>query len=337
MIENMGMVVIGRNEGDRLKECFESIVGRTRQIVYVDSGSTAGSCELAKSMGVDVVNLDMTEAFTAARARNAGFDRLMELCPDLYYVHFLDGDVTVIDGWFESAVEVMNGNLKAAVLSGLRKEMFPRASVFNRLCDIEWNKGKGYPACEGDAIMRVAAFKQIGGFNTNLIAGEEPELCLRYWQNGWECLRNRVPMSWHDVHLLHFSQWWKREMRTGYSYAEGAAMHGKVHYLRQSLGIWFWGFGVPFLGIALAWPTYGLSVIGWLLLYMLLFVRAYRGIRARANDNWHACEYSFFNVLSKFPMLAGGIKYWLRRWTGKRPELIEYRKTDDSPSAAPAV
>jgi GT2 family glycosyltransferase len=346
MIDNMGMVVIGRNEGEQLKRCFQSIVGRTRQIVYVDSGSTDDSVKLARSMGIDVVELDMSIPFTAARARNEGVARLMQLCPDLEYVHTLDGDVEVIDGWFASALEVMKAHPKAAVLSGLRKERYPRASVFNRLCDIEWNKPKGYPACEGDAIMRVAAFKQVGGFDNKLIAGEEPELCLRYWRAGFECLRNTVPMTWHDVHLLHFSQWWKRESRTGYSYAEGAALHGKVHYLRQSLGIWFWGVGVPVASIALAcglsimlrpmaWGLLGLLL--WPMLWGLLFVRVYRGARPRANSNWYCCEYCFFNIITKYPMLAGGIRYWLRRWTGKRSELIEYRKDQPAQPAHSAT
>ncbi|HVT82310.1 MAG TPA: glycosyltransferase [Phycisphaerae bacterium] len=332
MSEPIGLVVIGRNEGEQLRRCFESTRGKFVTTVYVDSGSTDGSCELAKSMGIEVVNLDMSRPFTAARARNEGIRRLMQLQPNLTFIHTLDGDVEMIDGWLEAAIAEMQAHPKAAVLSGLRIEKYPEKSPFIRMCNIEWNKGKGYPACEGDAIMRIEAFNKVGGFNEKLIAGEEPELCLRWWQAGYECLRNRVPMSLHDVGLVHFSQWWKREMRTGYSYAEGAAMHGRIHYLRQSMGIWFWGVGVPLVGLAGAWWTYGLSILFPIGMYGLLFYRAYKGIRARAMSNALAREYAFFNVLTKFPMLGGMMQYWYRRWTGKHSQIIEYRKA--TPAAA---
>jgi hypothetical protein len=141
-------------------------------------------------------------------------------------------------------------------------------------------------------------------------------------------------MSLHDVGLIHFSQWWKREKRTGFSYAEGAAMHGRIHYLRQSLGVWAWGLGIPLFGlagvIAAPWTPYGISAVSLLMslgLYGLLFYRAYKGIRGRAMSDALAREYAFFNVLTKFPMLAGMLQYWHRRWTGKKVAIIEYRKT----------
>lgn len=325
MSEPIGLVVIGRNEGEQLRRCFNSTAGKFVKTVYVDSGSTDGSCDLARSLGVDVVDLDMSQPFTAARARNLGIHRLLELCPDLKLIHTLDGDVEMIDGWLEAAISAMQANPRAAVLSGLRIEKYPERSPYIRMCNIEWNKPDGYPACEGDAIMRVEAFNKVGGFNEKLIAGEEPELCLRYRQAGYECLRNRVPMTRHDVGLLYFSQWWKREKRAGHAYAEGAAMHGRAHYLRQSMGIWFWAFAVPLAGLAAAYWTRGLSLLLVVAMYALLFFRAYKGVRIRAASNALAREYAFFNVLSKFPMLWGMMQYWVGRATGKKTRIIEYR------------
>ncbi len=39
----LGVVVIGRNEGERLRRCLESVLGATPGVVYVDSGSSDGS------------------------------------------------------------------------------------------------------------------------------------------------------------------------------------------------------------------------------------------------------------------------------------------------------
>ena len=70
-MKDIGVVAIGRNEGERLRRCLTAIPqGQT--IIYVDSGSTDGSQDFARGMGLTVVDLDPGQRFTAARARNAG-------------------------------------------------------------------------------------------------------------------------------------------------------------------------------------------------------------------------------------------------------------------------
>src|SRR5215475_7559873 len=81
-IAPFGVVAIGRNEGDRLVRCLRSLT-KASKIIYVDSGSSDNSVREARSLGADVVELDPTTPFTAARARNAGFERLRQLAPDL--------------------------------------------------------------------------------------------------------------------------------------------------------------------------------------------------------------------------------------------------------------
>ncbi len=64
-----GIVVIGRNEGERLVACLRSLVTGQYPIVYVDSGSSDGSPQQAASLGIEVTALDMSIPFTAARAQ----------------------------------------------------------------------------------------------------------------------------------------------------------------------------------------------------------------------------------------------------------------------------
>src|SRR5262249_25897134 len=104
-----GVVVIGRNEGERLKKCLGSISPGT-SVIYVDSGSTDGSPQWARSHGVDVIDLDTTIPFTAARARNVGFRRLMEACPDLAFVQFVDGDCELRTDWPEHATSFLSSH-----------------------------------------------------------------------------------------------------------------------------------------------------------------------------------------------------------------------------------
>ncbi|RYI23340.1 MAG: glycosyltransferase, partial [Acetobacteraceae bacterium] len=215
----VGAVIIGRNEGARLIACLASFPIWVRPLVYVDSGSTDGSAEAARAAGADVVALDMALPFTAARARNEGFARLRELgTPEL--VQFVDGDCKVQQGWVEAAVEFLDARPKVGVVCGRRREIRPELSVFNRLCDGEWDTPVGEAkACGGDALMRVKAVAEVGGYDAGLIAGEEPELCVRLRRAGWTVWRIDREMTLHDAAMTRMSQWWKRTRRGGHAFA----------------------------------------------------------------------------------------------------------------------
>src|SRR3954454_9220341 len=134
-MSDLGVIAIGRNEGERLRRCLGSVVGRAGcVVVYVDSNSTDGSVALAREMGADIVELDMSIPFTAARARNEGLKRLLEIGPQCEFVQFVDGDCEIVAGWLERAANELANNEKAAVVCGRRRGRFPEASVYNRLC-----------------------------------------------------------------------------------------------------------------------------------------------------------------------------------------------------------
>jgi GT2 family glycosyltransferase len=224
---NVGIVAIGRNEGERLRVCLTSARRDCTHVVYVDSGSTDGSLELAQSLGVHIVNLDLSKPFTAARARNEGFARLKEIDPNLEAAQFIDGDCEIVEGWIAKAQSELMNNPKAAVVCGRRRERFPAASIYNKLCDMEWNTPIGIAiACGGDALIRASAFEQVGGYNPAAIAGEEPEMCVRLRQNGWTIHRIDAEMTLHDAAITRFGQWWKRTLRSGHAYAQGYFLHG---------------------------------------------------------------------------------------------------------------
>ncbi len=135
----LGVVVIGRNEGDRLKRCLDSLSGLMSHTVYVDSGSTDDSLAMSLGRGASVVELDIKVPFTAARARNEGFRKLMALHPSLEYVFFVDGDCEVVCGWSSAAVQFFEQHPRAAVVWGRVRERHPEKSIYNLLCDMEWS------------------------------------------------------------------------------------------------------------------------------------------------------------------------------------------------------
>jgi hypothetical protein len=244
-----GVVVIGRNEGERLRRCIDSVVHVAGPVVYVDSGSSDGSVAMARSRDVSVVELDMTVPFSAARARNAGFEHLRSVAPKLVYVQFVDGDCEVDSAWLGKAVEFLNRNPEVVAVCGRRRERFPERTIFNALCDIEWDTPVGETrACGGDSMMRIDAFEAVHGFRADLIAGEEPELCVRLRANGGKIWRLNAEMTMHDAAMTRIGQWWKRAKRAGYAFAEGASLHGappERHYVPQARRALLWGLAMP--------------------------------------------------------------------------------------------
>lgn len=333
-MKQVGLVAIGRNEGVRLEACLLSAIGKVAAVVYVDSGSTDGSLELARSLGADTVELDLSIPFTAARARNEGFARLGQLAPDTEFVQFVDGDCSIVDGWLQKAQQELAARPELAACCGRRREKFPEATAYNRLCDIEWDTPVGdAKACGGDSMMRVKAFEQVGGFNPALIAGEEPELCVRLRQNGWKIERLDAEMTLHDAQMTGFDQWWKRSQRAGHAYAEGSWLHGNTperHWVKDTLSIWFWGFVLPVLALGTAWFTHGWSL--WLLAgYPVLTYRIYRRMQQDRNlPAQDAALYAMSCAIGRFPQLQGQIQFHQRRLLGQRSSLIEYKTSNPS-------
>lgn len=327
-MSRVGVVVIGRNEGDRLRKCLQSLDPAARPTVYVDSGSTDGSPEAAHSLGAHVVPLDLSIPFTAARARNAGLDSLLTIVPDIEYVQFVDGDCEVNSGWPSVAEAFLDEQPDVAVVCGRRRERFPEASVYNRLCDLEWDTPIGEAlACGGDAMMRVAAIRAVGGYRPDLIAGEEPEMCVRLREHAYRIVRLDSEMTRHDAAMKRFGQWWARNVRAGHAFAEVSWLHRTSPagiWRREARSNWFWGIGVPAAAIVVAPFTWGISLAA-LAVYPLQMVRIYLGRRRLGCDARSSRTFAFYCVLSKFPQALGQIRYWRNRMLGRRNRLIEYK------------
>lgn len=322
---SFGAVVIGRNEGERLKRCLGSLPSSAR-VVYVDSGSDDGSVAFARRLGADVVELDSATGFTAARARNAGFRALRRLAPNMAYVQFIDGDCELDAAWPAEAIARLESDATLCAVFGRRRERYPARSAYNRLCDMEWDVPIGpAKAFGGDVMIRAAALEAVGGYRDDLIAGEEPELCVRLRARGWTIRRLDAAMTLHDAALTRFSQWWRRHVRSGFAFAEGARLHGappERHWVRETRRALIWGVVLPvgcILASALA-PPWGLAA--WLIypLQMLrLFLRRGRPLAERSL-------LALFLVLARFPEAQGVLTYAFRQWTRQGPTLIEYKR-----------
>jgi len=325
----VAIVAIGRNEGERLKLCLPAALRDAPIVVYVDSGSADGSAEYARSVGCRVVELDASRPFSAARARNEGFASVMEHAPDTPFIQFLDGDCELEEGWIEQAASTLSEKSDVGVVCGRVREMYPEASVFNRICDLEWQQPAAEVRTAGGRFMaRAHVFQEVGGFRPDVIAGEDDEFCIRVRRQGWKILMIDAPMASHDAAITSFGQWWRRNRRAGHAYAQVAALHGdgdERYFVRDRRRILVWGLVLPVAALAAARFTRGISLLVLLCLYGLQLLHIVRGCRKRGWASRDAWAYGFFTVISRFPALQGLLEYYWRRMRRRPMTIIEYK------------
>ncbi len=344
----LAAVVIGRNEGQRLVRCLRSVMPHFQRVVYVDSGSVDGSADRAETLGARVVRLQ-GGPFTAARGRQSGLDELERMAPraagsrdesanPIEYVQFIDGDCILDDTWIPDAVAALDADAKLAGVCARRREIRTNESFFSRMIDIDWDIPPGeVPFVGGDWLARWSAIREVGGWSTDLIAGEEPDLCFRMRDRGWRILRLPREQTLHDIAMTRFRAYWRRAVRSGYAYAEVGWKHRRGsgrEWLRPTMGIVVYGVLVPLgvvgLGVLAAlapgarWYAAGAAVL-LLLVWAKSGLSMLRYCHAKGVPWGTAASYTLLNIVCKTAAAIGVFKYLWASARGTRQVLIEYK------------
>jgi len=285
-VKEVGIVVIGRNEGARLARCLESVAGSGCALVYVDSDSSDDSLAIAATFGADAVRLEPSRALSAARARNAGFERLLATRPGLRFVQFLDGDCTLEPGWIAAAVQALARAPRRAAVIGHLRERHAQSSAYNRLCALEWRSAPGeledYGAFGGISMIRTDVFGELGGFRPDMIAGEDSELAVRMALAGHAVAKIDCAMATHDAAMTRFSQWWRRAVRAGHAIGERARLNGRSAVrdcVRERNSTVLWGLVFPLTILLTAkWNRWMIFITTHLYLihFLLINIQRYR-------------------------------------------------------------
>ena len=323
-MNEIAVIAIGRNEGERLVQCLRSASQTGIQLIYVDSDSTDDSVSQALALGAQVIRLDMSKPFSAARARNEGWKAALARNPGLGFIQFVDGDCELEPAWLAAAHQALAEHPHWWAVCGRRRERRPERSIYNAMCDLEWNTPIGQArSVGGDAMFRAAALVATGGYRDDVVAGEEPELCVRIRQQGGEIWRLDLAMTRHDANILHFRQWWTRAKRGGYAYALGSHLHGQPperHWAKEARRAMVWGLLLPVLiGLSSLWNA-------WCLLGFSVFAAQWARLawksKGMVERPW---LYSLFSVLGKFAEAQGGLRWAREQLTGVAPRIIEYK------------
>jgi len=332
MSATIAAVVIGRNEGERLKRSLASVQAQVARIVYVDSGSTDDSVAFARSIGVEVVELDRSAPFTAARGRNAGAMALRDSGDMPDYIQFIDGDCLLVSGWIAAGLAHLEARPDLGIVTGWRSEIERDRSVYNAICDFEWHRPAGpIEACGGDMMVRAQAFLDLDGFNPQVIAAEDDEFCVRMRKSGLGIERLPLAMTRHDAAMTRFSEWWRRAVRSGHGFAQVGDLHPD-HFRAERRRVWLYGLALPLVALSgLMLALSGAVLTGLLVIiavmtgYELSWIRTMQGLIRAGLPTREAMHHALYLSLSKFPNLIGMLIYHWRRWQRRDMNIIEYK------------
>lgn len=328
----LSVVVIGRNEGARLMRCLESVaqlrgVEGAVEVIYVDSDSSDGSPERARRLADLVVEAHPVRP-TAAIGRNAGWRAARG-----EFVLFLDGDTVVHPDFAETALAALK-DPQIAIVWGHRRESRTTDSLYNRILDLDWIYAPGDTEfCGGDAVMRRSVLEEVGGYDENLIAGEEPEMCRRIRSRGWRIVHIDAPMTAHDLAMTAWRQYWRRAVRAGYAYAQVSERFRDTEdpfwdedRLRNLTRGTFWlslhGIAIV-LSAALLTPWPLLLAVSFTL---LMAARSAWIARWKCSQPATLLLYGVHSHLQQIPILFGQWQYWRDRKKGLHRGLIEYKE-----------
>jgi GT2 family glycosyltransferase len=314
-MSRVGAVVIGRNEAHNLRRCLASVVEHVSAVVFVDSGSTDGSVELVRGLGVDVVELDPSASFTVARARNAGAEYLIRRDPSIELVQFVDGDSEMVSTWFERGRAALTADPGAAVAFGCWRERNPATSMYARVYQMDSDPRLGGTAdVPGMCMVRAAAFRDAGGFNADLRGLEDRELSLRLRRRGWRLAFVDAEMAVHETGICDWKSWGRRRMRGGHALAHAVALHGpwERKAVRRTLSAAFWGAALP-ATVVIAVMLFGARGLLLLAAYPIFAGIIYRRVRRLGFARRDAAAYAWLVSLAKFPQMAGQVQFLVDR------------------------
>jgi hypothetical protein len=182
-------------------------------------------------------------------------------------------------------------------------------------------------------------------------------------EKGWKIYRIDAEMTVHDSAMLHFAQWWKRAVRSGYG-----AMDVSTRFRRGKQGLFVdqvrrarkWALGWPLAVVA----TWALAIVAWSFATMggmrigregvaiatlaaaivflaapLQVIRSAIQARPRAGSWRIAFAAGSLTLIGKWANYTGQRRYLEDRAAGRNTRLIDYKAignaamTCDGPSS----
>jgi glycosyltransferase involved in cell wall biosynthesis len=318
-LPKIGVVIIGINESGHLADCIRSIKSSRYpqyllEIVFVDGGSKDNSPEIARGFkDVTVIELEDPHP-TPGRGRNAGWRSL-----SAPVIQFIDADMVLCPDWLLKAATGLDDHITA--VRGHLRETSPDKNFFHIIADIEWGSDVGpCSSFGGGVLIKREALEKTGGYDENLIAGEDPELSYRIRDKGWGIQHLNMEMANHDINMNSVTAYLRRSFRSGYAYAEIS-----LRFINNKEKLWLKELTrivlrtlVPIIAIVVGiWKpdAWLFAVIGLLILLKpLINIPGYKNDK---NLSWASSVfYALHTILVIYPQFCGAFRYYWGTLTG---------------------
>jgi glycosyltransferase involved in cell wall biosynthesis len=189
MIENVTVVIIGKNEALHLRRTFASVCKVAKNIIFVDSDSIDNSIDIAKEFNIPVILKVKASYGTAALSRSIG-----ATFAKTEYIQFLDGDETIEESWLPKAIPFLEKNHEIGGVHGFKKVFKENDKDFYILSD-----GKDWEPdyLQGAFLIKRAVYEASGGMETRIFGEEERDLYLRVKSKGFKLMHKNELMASH--------------------------------------------------------------------------------------------------------------------------------------------
>jgi len=240
---NFGLIIPTLNAGEQFRTLLEQLAAQnlpTRKLI-VDSESTDGTAQLAKSFGLDVLTIQRKN-FNHGATRQLALETLLKNFP-LDAVIFLTQDVLLNgDETLARLVKIFAEEKSVGLSYGrqlphanateeakfLRTFNYPAASQLKTFDDRKIFGLKTAFASNSFAAYRVSALKDVGGFPSHVPLCEDMFVAAKMLMRGWKIFYSAEAEVFHS-HNFTAAQEFRRYVGIG-------KFHAQEPWIRQTFG-----------------------------------------------------------------------------------------------------
>ncbi len=316
-------VIIGLNSEKYLGECIKSCLEVTKEynvakIIYVDGGSDDNSINIADELGVTTIIYEGSYPSPGIQ-RNIGFKASKNK-----YIMFLDSDTIVNKEFVVKALDILKNGIGVGGVFGRRIEKYPTKNFYHVIANIEWNKQIGTAKdFGGDVVLKREAVQLTGGYNEELIGGEDPELARRIIKLGYEIIGLDTTMTIHDINMNSIKSYLKRAYRSGYGFGAVHYFH-KEYWILENKRILIRGF-LSILCFFMIFFNFLFIILFVLILFKPRIFNSKRISKELDLDKFEGKIYLYHSSIVVIPQFFGLIRFYLGLLL-KKPLVNKRRK-----------
>lgn len=222
---DLSIIIPTRNEQDNIKRLLVSIKNQQNkdyEIILVDNFSKDKTVAIAKPYVDKIIKAGKERS----AQRNYGLKKARGK-----FVLFLDADMELSPGLLEECVQKCKADPKIVAI--VIDEVAYGHSFLSRIKSLEKNLARGSVQIEAARFFRKSAVLKMGGYDKNLISGEDWDLSIRVSKLGPFCsIKSKI------IHHENNTIW--QDIQKKYYYAKSIQKYAKKHpeEFKKQAGFW---------------------------------------------------------------------------------------------------